>query len=408
MNLRVAVVTTHPIQYQAPLFRAVAQVPGMDLTVVFGSDQGVNPQRVDPGFGRAFAWDLELLDGYPSVRLESGRNHQLHGWRFDAPNLDATLDRIAPQCLVVFGWNKRYYWRAFRWARRRQVPVLVRGESNLLGARPWHVAAIKRFLYPSFFRRVGGFLVIGKHNRAYYERYGVHPQRLFSAPYCVDNDYFRTQAEARTGGAQSLRADWGLHQAGMVFLFVGKLCDYKRPLDAIAALRTVDHRDCRLVVVGDGPLMSECRTLARGDPYGRVRLAGFKNQSELPTYYAAADVLVLPSSTSETWGLVANEAMACGLPCLLSEGCGCAPDLIIEGVTGFTFPVGDVSTLAERMRRLLGDPARRAVMGMQAKSHVQSYSVAAASHGLSAGVLAVADGTRRGASVNAPHQRGNA
>ena len=84
-----------------------------------------------------------------------------------------------------------------------------------------------------------------------------------------------------------------------------------------------------------------------------VRMLGFVNQSELPGIYASADVLVVPSDFRETWGLVVNEAMACGTPAVVSVAVGCAPDLIMEGLTGAIFPCGPGGAASD----LRGHPA---------------------------------------------------
>ena len=149
--------------------------------------------------------------------------------------------------------------------------------------------------------------------------------------------------------ARQLRKDLGIRDDDTVFLFMAKFIDRKRPLDLIAAAAK-NHAagNSHVIFVGDGALLETCRNTISANKLTNVHLVGFKNQSELPAYYAAADALVLPSEY-ETWGLVVNEAMACGLPCIVSDACGAAADMILEGKTGFTYPMGDVPRLAELM-----------------------------------------------------------
>ena len=142
----------------------------------------------------------------------------------------------------------------------------------------------------------------------------------------------------------------------LVVLFVGKFIAKKRPADIINALAilqqsTTYNQQAVAVFVGSGELDHSLRDLAQHENVC-VHFAGFKNQSELPACYAAADVLVLPSDGGETWGLVVNEAMACGLPAIVSDAVGCAPDLIDAGQTGFVFPMGDTAALAKRIEQL--------------------------------------------------------
>jgi len=127
-------------------------------------------------------------------------------------------------------------------------------------------------------------------------------------------------------------------------------------------------------MVGDGELRAECEAYAREHRLP-VTFAGFLNQGQLPGAYATADCLVLPSDHGETWGLVVNEAMACGLPAITSDRVGCHPDLILPGVTGQTFPCGDVAALAETMRRLAADPVALRAMGARAREHIRGYSI---------------------------------
>jgi glycosyltransferase involved in cell wall biosynthesis len=163
----------------------------------------------------------------------------------------------------------------------------------------------------------------------------------------------------------------------MVALYVGKLVEKKRPLDLIDAVSRVPGTHA--LYVGDGPLRGEAERAATGQP---VTFAGFRNQSAMPEAYAVADVLVLPSDRRETWGLAVNEAMASGLPAIVSDAVGCAPDLIIPGVTGYSYPAGDRRALADALRRVVADPPAARAMGVAARGHVAGYSVECAARGV--------------------------
>ncbi len=115
-----------------------------------------------------------------------------------------------------------------------------------------------------------------------------------------------------------------------------------------------------------------------------LHVAGFQNQTELPAWYAAADVLVLPSDGGETWGLVVNEALACGTPAVVSDAVGCAPDLALDrdpGRTGAVFAVGDPAALADAVERLqphLGTDALLASIAAVSSAHAPEAAAAAA------------------------------
>ncbi|RJX21285.1 MAG: glycosyltransferase family 1 protein [Desulforudis sp.] len=375
MPNKIAIITSHPIQYQAPLFRALAAEPDIDVTVFFGSNHGVSA-KVDPGFGRTFAWDVPLLEGYRYVFLKNSRpGISVNDWRLDGKELKTYFEQERYDAIVVFGWNKVLFWQAIWWGRRYELPLILRGESNLEHAQAWGVRAAKSVLFPLLFKQFKAFLAIGSLNAGLYRHFGVSEKKVFLAPYCVDNEFFAARAVASVEKARLLRQDLGIQEGDTVFLFMAKLIDRKRPLDLIHANASLNHRrDIHTIIVGDGPLFGECELLGKQSGSANIHLVGFKNQTELPLYYAAADVLVLPSEY-ETWGLVVNEAMACGLPCIVSDSCGCAPDMIVAGETGYTYPCGDVGSLANAMILLSGNRARMHAMGEAARSQSRNFGI---------------------------------
>ena len=192
---------------------------------------------------------------------------------------------------------------------------------------------------------------------------------------------------------QQCGTDFGIAADAKVALFAGKLLAFKRPLDLVAAVALLNTRGfvVSILVAGSGPLEPELATAAAASGVSLRRL-GFCNQSEMPAAYAAADVLVLPSSGRETWGLVVNEAQACGVPTIVSDACGCAPDLAEDGAAGCIFPFGDTEALSKALRRILDDPPpRRSIL---AKS--ERYSVATAVDGIEEGVAFATQETTRG------------
>jgi glycosyltransferase involved in cell wall biosynthesis len=201
-------------------------------------------------------------------------------------------------------------------------------------------------------------------------------------PHAVDSEFFSQESEKLRPERQHLREQWGIDNASTVFLFAGKFIENKRPLDfvrAIGAAAQAGGPVCGLMV-GDGPLRLACEELSRSESFP-VSFAGFLNQSEIPRAYVAADALVLPSE-GETWGLVVNEAMDCGLPCFVSDRVGCGPDLIVSQETGAIFSLGDKVGLVNLLISLSSDPQCLARMGRQAKKRASAYSVDAACNAL--------------------------
>lgn len=375
MKYKIAIITSHPIQYQAPLFRVFASDAEIDLTVFFGSNHGI-AAKVDPGFGKAFAWDVPLLGGYRHIFLNNSRpGLSVNDWRLDGPELKSYFKKEHYDAVLVFGWNKMLFWQAIWWARRYGIPLILRGESNLKHGQSWQVKSAKKVLFPSFFKQFKAFLAIGRLNAELYRYFGVTEEKIFSAPYCVDNDFFSERAKAAKVDAIFMRKKLGIKEDGTVFLFMAKLIERKRPLDLIRAHCSLGHRkDVHTIIVGDGPLSGECTALVREFGLNNIHLVGFKNQTELPLYYAASDVLVL-SSEYETWGLVVNEAMASGLPCIVSDSCGCAADMIIQGETGYIYPCGNVTALAQAMDSLCGNREKQLRMGEAARALSSEFDI---------------------------------
>ncbi|MPZ32112.1 MAG: glycosyltransferase [Rhodospirillales bacterium] len=365
MAKRIGFLVSHPIQYYAPIFRELAR--RCDLTVYFAHRQ-TPEQQARAGFGVAFDWDVDLLSGYDS-RFLVNVARQPSTDRFagcDTPGIADEIARSRFDGFVVAGWALRSYWQAARACRRLGVPVLARGDSQLGSQRNSAVRIAKALAFSHLLRRFDGFLYVGQRNREYLLHYGVPAQRLFFSPHCVDNDAFAA-------------ASGGIHrpQGRRHVLFVGKLIGRKHPADLLHAVARLRDKPVRIAFAGAGELESRLRKIAAASAV-HADFMGFVNQSELPAVYASADVLVLPSDGQETWGLVVNEAMACGIPAIVSDAVGCGPDLIEPGRTGATFPLGDVAALASAIENVVSFDAELTRRHLAAKMALYSPARAAA------------------------------
>ena len=370
--MKLAIVATHPIQYYTPWFQRLAARKDVELKVYYALLPDAQQQGV--GFGEAFAWDIPLMEGYDWELIPNKRKSaSLRGFfRSSTPAIHRLLAESRPDVVIITGWQSLPLLQALWAAIRLGIPRIVRGESNGLRSRPLLVRGLHRLLLSKF----DAFLTIGKLNREFYSNYGITAERLFSCPYFVDNERFREQSSADSQDRDSLRDGWNIPDGHTCFLFAGKLEQKKRILDLLHALE-IARRTCasiHVLVAGTGELMEEARLFAetRALP---VTFAGFLNQSQITRAYAAADCLVLPSDAGETWGLVVNEAMACGLPAVVSDQVGCAPDLVDEGVTGGVYRCGDIGGLASKLNEFSADPATLVRMGEQARLSIQGYSV---------------------------------
>lgn len=355
-SLRLAIVASHPIQYQAPLFRALAEK--VDLHVFFAHSQTAIAQA-EAGFGVAFDWDCDLTSGYSHTFLKN-RARRPNASRIlgcDTPEVGKWIRSGGYDGVLVMGWQLKTYWQAVFACRASGVPVMVRGDSQLATPRSPLLRAAKRLIYPGALNMFSAALHVGERSRAYFAAYGVPHERIFFAPHSVDQDWFRRRATAEAGAG--LRAKLGVRPGERLLLFAGKLVDFKRPLDVVrAAARLASQgHDVGVLVAGSGSL-AEAMVAEAAAADVRLYMAGFLNQSEMPAAYAAADVLVLPSSGRETWGLVALEAMVCSKPIVVSDEVGCAPDLA-DGRGGRSFSFGDIDHLAIQAAAALGAPPCR-------------------------------------------------
>jgi glycosyltransferase involved in cell wall biosynthesis len=377
---RLGVLASHPIQYHAPVFRELAR--RCDLTVFFAHRQTPEGQA-EAGFRVPFDWDVDLLSGYEHRFLRNVSKVPTTA-RFsgcDTPEVSKAIGSGGFDAFLVTGWNLKAYWQAVHACRRQGIPVMVRGDSQLGTHRGPAKKAVKRLAYPWLLTSFARCLYVGRNSQEYYQHYGVDESKLVFSPHCVDNDWFGTRGTEESGNLW--RREHGVAPDIPIALFVGKLVERKRPADflrAIAMLKTASKTPPLALIVGDGDLRVALEELAHASTAETLFL-GFRNQTQLPAIYAAANVLCLPSEADETWGLVVNEAMACGTPAVVSNACGCAPDLIEPGRTGFVFPMGDVAALADSVARSL--QLKRSPIGKSAiAERVAEYSVSHAADGI--------------------------
>ncbi|MDX6766264.1 MAG: glycosyltransferase family 4 protein [Candidatus Methylacidiphilales bacterium] len=383
--MKIAIITSHPVQYYAPWFRYLAG-HGTDLRVFYLWDFGVKETH-DPGFARSFQWDIPLLDGYehefvPNVATDPGTHHP---GGLDNPELQERVAAWNPGAVLLMG----YSWKSMREfilsRKRHRTPLLLRGDSHDL-ARPRGLrTAAARLAAGWIFRHLDAFLACGQANTEYFLNRGVRRDRIFFCPHTIDDGRFQ-RTPAVLEGAASLRLEWGLPPDTRVVLFAGKFEEKKRPLDLLQAFRMSGVKNAHLVYVGSGPLETRLRDEIGTDP--KVRVFPFQNQSQMPVVYAATDLLVLPSyGPSETWGLAIQEALACGLPVIASSHTGCARDLIQLDRNGLVFPAGDVASLARALTRAL-EPGILASWIPFCRSALERYNHEQAARGLAEAVTA--------------------
>ena len=382
---RIAYLVSHPIQYQAPLLRRLAQEKDLDFTALFLSDFSTRPYR-DHGFQRSIAWDVDLLEGYPSKVLRAwGRRDGVGFWKPFTVGVERELRRGGYDAVWLHGYAHHAQLRAVLAAKRLGMKVLLRGESHATTSRLSGVArTVKDALLSQLFTHVDAFLAIGTANRDHYLSLGVPAEKIFLMPYAVDNARFQAASTADRGN--DVRRSLGLSDSRAVILCASKLQPIKRVWDLWKAYEKlspngVDEPTPYLVFVGDGEHRADLEAAVARRGWNSVRFAGFQNQTQMPAYYASCDVYVL-CSQRETWGLAVNEAMNAGKAVIVTEHVGGARDLVEEGVNGYVVPVGDVDALSDRLKRVTSDRSLAQQMGAASLRRISRWNFEADVEGL--------------------------
>ena len=387
MQKKIAIITSHPIQYYAPWFSLLATEPELRVKVFYLWDAGVTEKK-DAGFGQTFKWDIPLLDGYehefvPNLSSRPGTDH-FRG--LVNPSLAERVKSFNPDAVLLFGYNHESIIRFIFGRYRNDAPLLFRGDSHRLvrrsGAKEW----LRRRLIREVYRRFAGFLYVGKANYDYFRYHNVPEKKLFFAPHAVDNNRFFAQYEEALILAAEWKKELGIPAQHGVVLFAGKFEEKKRPIDLLKAFLSADLADVSLLFVGSGQLETELRQQASSHP--NVHFAPFQNQTYMPRTYAAADVVVLPS-IGETWGMAVNEAMCLARPVIVSSHVGCAQDLVRHGRNGLVFPAGDVAALTVCLREAFADRLRLRAWGEIGRNMVERYSFTQMTEGLMASLASL-------------------
>jgi glycosyltransferase involved in cell wall biosynthesis len=287
--------------------------------------------------------------------------------------------RRRPRVVVVPGYADLGDWAALAVARCLGAKVVVSVDSTEMD-RPRRAA--KESLKKAFLASCTAAFGYGVRSREYCRKLGMDDERIFTRCQATDSEPIVAQFASARQAARPTRT----------FMYLGRLSAEKNLETLIDAFRDFragageELRDrWRLEIVGGGPLRADLERRARAAAGDAISFSDGVGWKEVGRVLARADVLVLPS-VSEPWGLVVNEAMACGLPVLISANCGCVPDLVIEGKTGLTFAPLRTGQLAAAMSRLAGDDKLREEMGANAREQISQFTPATAARQMIAGL----------------------
>jgi glycosyltransferase involved in cell wall biosynthesis len=381
MTHRVVILTEIISPYRIPVFNALAQKEGIDLKVIFLSE-------TDPTLRQWRVYKDEIRFSYEvlrSWRFRVGRSNYLLNAR-----LSSALRTFSPDAIVCGGYNYVASWQALMWARRRKARFVLWSESNAQDARI--LSKPVEFLKARFLKGCDGFVVPGKAAYEYLCSLGSPAVKIFKAPDAVDNIFFATEAEKVRRQPDAFRERFSLPRR--FILFVGRLVLEKGVFDLLEAYAKLENdlrSEVGLVFAGDGVCREELVKRAKQMSAGTICFPGFAQRENLAGLYALSETLVLPTH-SDPWGLVVNEAMACGLPIIVSSVAGCSADLVEDGWNGYVVPPRDVEKLSVAIDTLVRHPELRQRMSGRSLERIRNYSPEASADGLAA--AATFGGTR--------------
>ncbi|WP_299778178.1 glycosyltransferase family 4 protein [uncultured Formosa sp.] len=347
---KLAIVTTHPIQYYAPWFRLMAERQNVAIKVFYTWSQAAEEVK-DKTFGRTIKWDIPLLEGYTyefinNISADPGTHHK-NG--IDCPELNDKINNWKPDAILIFGWYLKSHLNAMTYFKGK-IPVWFRGDSTLLDDSPGIRQVLRKYYLTYIYKSIDKAFYVGSQNKAYFKSVGLKESQLILAPHAIDNARFNdSENDNYEGLALNWRKELGYASDDLVVLFAGKFESKKQPdflLKAVQKANETRQTPLKLLMVGHGPLENELLVLAKND--SNIKFIPFQNQSKMPILYRLGNVFCLPSKgPGETWGLAVNEAMASSRPVIVSTKVGCASDVVKIGENGYVFDYHDEPALLD-------------------------------------------------------------
>ncbi|MVN20617.1 glycosyltransferase family 4 protein [Mucilaginibacter arboris] len=368
---RLAIITTHPIQYYAPVFSLLHQQKKIEIKVFYTLGEA-GLKQTDPGFGRSISWDIPLLQGYP-YQFQKNTAKNPGSDRFlgiKNPDLIKEIKSWKADAVLVYGWAYLAHLKAICYFKGK-IPVFFRGDSTLLNRPSGWKATLKNLFLKWVYKQVDHAFFVGKNNKDYFKKFGLKPYQLTFAPHAIDNERF---AEDRSAEAASLRQKLGIEDEGILILFAGKFEAVKNAALLLEGLERLNQQNTHLLLVGNGPLEKKLQAKKRLlKTASNIHFLDFQNQSAMPFIYQSCDLFCL-SSNSETWGLAVNEAMACGKAVLVSDKVGCAADLVLEEENGAIFQSGNADDLTQKLQFLCQDKALLKQYGQASAQIIKNWN----------------------------------
>ena len=369
---RLAIITTHPIQYNAPLFALLASRKQVSIKVFYTWGPAVMEDKFDPGFNKKIQWDIPILEGYDyefvtNKSLTPG-SHHFKG--IDNPQLIESVEKWGAEAILVYGWSFKSHLKVIRYFHGK-IPVLFRGDSTLLNKQEGIKKLARKFFLKWVYSYVDYALFVGTNNKNYYLKHGLKENQLILALHAIDNDRFSEPDLKFTTAANEWKKQLKVNEGELTIVYAGKLDDNKNPDFIIELGKQLNNLPVKFIFVGNGEVENKLKLSVKNNE--KFIFVDFQNQLIMPVVYRLGDFFILPSK-SETWGLGANEAMASGVPVMLSNQVGGAVDLVDEGVNGIVFKLNDVEKCAAFITTIIIDPELLLKMKLAAKEKIKQFS----------------------------------
>lgn len=279
------------------------------------------------------------------------------------------LNRINPDILILGGYKYPAYWTALLWAKKNRKKIIIWSASNQTDHKR---NFLKEKLKSTLIKKCSAANVYGSRSKDYLIELGLKKEAIFIMGNTTDNLFYYDRTNDFRTKRNKLQKEYGFPARN--FLFIGRFSREKNIINLSKAYKKLTNQDnWGLILAGDGPQKDDIYNYIKEHNLSNVFLVDFQQKEDLPKFLAVSDILILPS-ISEPWGLVVNEAMAAGLPVLVSKKCGCYPDLIKEGVNGFSFDPLDDNELFNLMNNVIHDKYDLKRMGQVSLNIIEDYT----------------------------------
>ncbi|MFC4211311.1 glycosyltransferase family 4 protein [Pedobacter lithocola] len=369
---KLVVITTHPIQYYAPLFKLLAQKCNLMVYYTLGLDN----ENYDIGFAQNIEWDIDLLDGYNYRFLKNSSKSPSSDHFMGIKNsyLNKLISDFDPNAILVYGWAYHSHLNVLLHFKNK-TPIWFRGDSTLTDNQSWFKKGIRKAFLKWVYSKVDLAFYVGKANKEYFKSCGIMDEKLIDLPHAVDNNRFSKDKKPE---AKEIRNKHNIAKSDILLLFAGKFEAKKSPDLLLDAFIKLQKPNVHLLFVGNGALEKQLKKKAaqhlQNSQSFNIHFMDFQNQSNMPAIYQACDLFCLPSQgPGETWGLAVNEAMACGKAILVSDKVGCHLDLLQESINGFLFKNTDVFSQTYLSQIL--DKEVLQEMGKKSSDIIKSHSI---------------------------------